>query len=659
MNKLSCPSFAGSKPIRADIFVEGHSQNGSSSVRSGIVNGQTEAVAPTGLNLFAGGVSTNMPRLRRWLLLGICILHSVFCLRVSGQTYSVDWFKVAGGGGTSTGGVYTVTGMFGQQDAGGPMQGGGYSVVGGYWSLYAVQTSSATGNAPVITSQPQGVIIPPGNPASFTVAVSGTPPLLYQWQKNGANLTDGGNISGSTNATLTLSTTTFNDGGSYSVTVENAYGSVNSSVAKLTLLLPAYSITDLGTLGGTISYALGINNSGQVVGYSCMAGNAVYQAFLYSGGTMTNLGTLGGNYSWANAINNNGQVVGWSYTGVIYPAPYYYYNNGYEYVAYQNIPQTHAFLYSGGTMTDLGVFGVSTADGSSVYGQSYAYGINDSGQIVGYANTSTGSYDSFLYSNGELDDLDTISGNQSFSAYGINNGGVVVGAANVGNVNGPVSLKNGIISYLGTLGGYGGFAQCINNKGQVTGYSYTAGNVANHGFLYSGGPLVDLGTLGGSWCYPQGINNSGQVVGYSVTASNFEHAFLYSGGAMFDLNNLANTNSIGAGFYFPIANGINDSGQIIANGSNGRAYLLTPIAPATYLAGNLRPELQPPAATGGNIQFNWNLLNTSPAVGYQVQYTTNLVSGPWLNLGGVQTTTSFTDTASSDKQRFYRVMLVQ
>ena len=86
MNKLSCPSFAGSKPIRADIFVEGHSQNGSSSVRSGIVNGQTEAVAPTGLNLFAGGVSTNMPRLRRWLLLGICILHSVFCLRVSGQT---------------------------------------------------------------------------------------------------------------------------------------------------------------------------------------------------------------------------------------------------------------------------------------------------------------------------------------------------------------------------------------------------------------------------------------------------------------------------------------------------------------------------------------------------------------------------------------------
>jgi len=128
---------------------------------------------------------------------------------------------------------------------------------------------------------------------------------------------------------------------------------------------------------------------------------------------------------------------------------------------------------------------------------------------------------------------------------------------------------------------------------------------------------------------------------------------------MFDLNNLADTNSIGAGFYFPIANGINDSGQIIANGSNGRAYLLTPIAPTTYLAGNLRPELQPPAASGGNIQFSWNLLNTYPAVGYQVQYTTNLISGPWLNLGGVQTTTSSTDTASSDKQRFYRVMLVQ
>ena len=52
-------------------------------------------------------------------------------------------------------------------------------------------------------------------------------------------------------------------------------------------------------------------------------------------------------------------------------------------------------------------------------------------------------------------------------------------------------------------------------------------------------------------------------------------------------------------------------------------------------------------------------MNTYPAVGYQVQYTTNLASGPWVNLGGVQTTTSFTTGTDTDAQRFYRVMLVQ
>jgi hypothetical protein len=59
------------------------------------------------------------------------------------QQYSIDWYKVGGGGGTSTGGVYSVSGTIGQQDAGGPMTGGGYSVTGGFWALYAVQTPGA------------------------------------------------------------------------------------------------------------------------------------------------------------------------------------------------------------------------------------------------------------------------------------------------------------------------------------------------------------------------------------------------------------------------------------------------------------------------------------------------------------------------------------
>jgi hypothetical protein len=59
------------------------------------------------------------------------------------QTYSIDWYKVACGGSTSTGAVYSVSGTIGQPDASGAMSGGNYSVTGGFWSLYAVQTPGA------------------------------------------------------------------------------------------------------------------------------------------------------------------------------------------------------------------------------------------------------------------------------------------------------------------------------------------------------------------------------------------------------------------------------------------------------------------------------------------------------------------------------------
>ena len=59
------------------------------------------------------------------------------------QSYSIDWYKVSGGGGTSTGGVYQVSGTIGQHDAGGPMIGGNYALTGGFWALFAVQTPGA------------------------------------------------------------------------------------------------------------------------------------------------------------------------------------------------------------------------------------------------------------------------------------------------------------------------------------------------------------------------------------------------------------------------------------------------------------------------------------------------------------------------------------
>ncbi len=63
------------------------------------------------------------------------------------QTFSIDWFKIAGGGGTSTNGQYSLSGTIGQHDAGGPMTGGLYSLVGGFW---AVPTLVQTPGAPTL-----------------------------------------------------------------------------------------------------------------------------------------------------------------------------------------------------------------------------------------------------------------------------------------------------------------------------------------------------------------------------------------------------------------------------------------------------------------------------------------------------------------------------
>ena len=90
--------------------------------------------------------------------LTLCVLTSTFCLGVKAQ-YSVDWHEFAGGGGTSTGGVYTVTGTIGQPDAG-AMSGGDYSLTGGFWSILAA-------------------VQPPGAPA-LTIAHSGNS-VIVSW----------------------------------------------------------------------------------------------------------------------------------------------------------------------------------------------------------------------------------------------------------------------------------------------------------------------------------------------------------------------------------------------------------------------------------------------------------------------------------------------
>src|SRR5256885_16838054 len=83
--------------------------------------------------------SANQPT-KLLLLLSLLALAAA---SVRGQNFSVDWFTIDGGGGISTGGVFSISGTIGQPDAG-RMSGGNYTLDGGFWGIFAaVQTPGA------------------------------------------------------------------------------------------------------------------------------------------------------------------------------------------------------------------------------------------------------------------------------------------------------------------------------------------------------------------------------------------------------------------------------------------------------------------------------------------------------------------------------------
>jgi HYDIN/CFA65/VesB family protein/centrosomal CEP192-like protein/Ig-like domain-containing protein len=98
-------------------------------------------------------------------------------------------------------------------------------------SMTAVNfTATATAVSPTITTQPANQTVAAGQTATFTVVASGTTPLSYQWQKNGAS------ISGATASSYTTpATTTADSGSTFAVVVSNTAGTATSSAATLTV----------------------------------------------------------------------------------------------------------------------------------------------------------------------------------------------------------------------------------------------------------------------------------------------------------------------------------------------------------------------------------------------------------------------------------------
>jgi hypothetical protein len=152
-----------------------------------LLNGNRPSPAPQS----ARGLAQS--KIWRCALLGICFLLSAFGFRAAGQSYSVDWYKVAGGGGTSTGATYQVTGTIGQHDASGAMSGGNYSLTGGFWSLISVMQ---TLGAPPLTITHSGSTVKvlwPYPSAGWTLQQNSDLTLPANWTPSGGISNDGVN----------------------------------------------------------------------------------------------------------------------------------------------------------------------------------------------------------------------------------------------------------------------------------------------------------------------------------------------------------------------------------------------------------------------------------------------------------------------------------
>jgi probable HAF family extracellular repeat protein len=228
--------------------------------------------------------------------------------------------------------------------------------------------------------------------------------------------------------------------------------------------------------------------------------------------------------------------------------------------------EIHATRWQHGEILDLGTLGGN---------ESYANFINDRGQITGAAlNAIPDAFTTklfigatqvhaFLWEHGTMQDLGTLGGPDSIGYY-INERGDIAGQSFTNDIPNettgnptlnPFLWHHGTMLDLGTLGGTEGNSEALNNRGQVVGESNLAGDETVHPFLWDGLGMRDLGTLGGSFGMAFSINNAGAVAGFaSLPGDEGFDAFLWENGTITDLGNLGCTSQ---------AYSINVKGQVV------------------------------------------------------------------------------------------------
>jgi probable HAF family extracellular repeat protein len=323
-------------------------------------------------------------------------------------------------------------------------------------------------------------------------------------------------------------------------------------------------LTDLGTLGGRYSVAVGVNANGQVVGTSTTRAGKRH-VFLWEKGRMRDIGLIGVPRDFLASgplINDRGEVawvqpgrgvVVWAAKGVVRALGTFggsdvelgAINNKGHLLARAKAAngRWHVILWQNGRVIDLG------DDWSD------ALDINERGQIVGLINDRG---HAVLWQVGKTRDLGTLGGKRS-EAVALNDAGLVVGTSET-KLTKQTDPWDGFLWGQGTMTDLGQYSDptAINNRGQII--------FGNRNYVWDGGQHLQLHTLGGRLTYAEAINNEGQVVGQSIAKFGERtqwHAFVWVKGVMIDLGVLRRGTTSDA-----VA--LNDKGEIVGTSDTGQ-----------------------------------------------------------------------------------------
>ena len=123
----------------------------------------------------------------------IILLAVMSWSRCQAQTYSIDWFTIDGGGGTSTGGVYSISGTLGQPDAG-HMSAGNFTLDGGFWGILAALQSPGAPNLTIQLTATNTVMISWPSPSTGFNLQQNTDLTTATWVTPSESVTDNGTL---------------------------------------------------------------------------------------------------------------------------------------------------------------------------------------------------------------------------------------------------------------------------------------------------------------------------------------------------------------------------------------------------------------------------------------------------------------------------------